>query len=324
MSEKRASRSGVIAAFIAIYLIWGSTYLAIRFAVETIPPLLMAGVRFLTAGGILYGIVSLRGIASPPTRSHWRSAAIIGGLLLLGANGAVSWAEQHVPSSFAALFIATVPLWMVAIDWLRPGGVRPGGQVIAGLALGLAGIVVLIGPGELADGSRLDPVGAGLLIFAAISWAAGSVYTRHADLPGAPLLATAMEMLAGGGMLVILGLLTGGWTRLELANVTFRSLLSLGYLVVFGSLVAFSAYVWLLQVSTPAHVSTYAYVNPVVAVLLGWALAGEPFGMRTLVAGGIIVASVVLITTYRARQAAHAESTQASPAIPAENPVVPE
>ena len=292
----------VAAAFAAIYIIWGSTYLAIRYGLETLPPFLMAGTRFLIAGGVMYAWVRLRGTGRPQ-RFHWRSAAVIGGLLLLGGNGGVTWAEQTVPSGVTALLITTVPLWMVLLNWLQPGGVRPGAVEAVGVLLGFSGVVVLMGFNDLAAGSAVDRVGAAVLVFASLSWALGSIYSRHAKLPEHPLLATAMEMLTGGALLTIVGLLTGEGSRVAFETVSLRSLLSLAYLVVFGSLVGFTSYVWLLRVTTPARVSTYAFVNPVVAVFLGAWLAGEPLTPRTLIAALVIVTAVVLITLRRTRPA---------------------
>jgi len=294
-------RVALILAFAAVYLIWGSTYLAIRFAIETMPPLLMAAVRFLIAGGALYAWVRLRGEA-PPRRDHWRAAAVVGGLMLLGGNGAVVWAEQVVPSGLTALLVAMVPLWMVLLDWLRPRGVRPAPLVLVGLALGLGGLAFLVGPQHILGGGQVDPRGAVVLALGCLSWSFGSVYSRHARLPASPLLGTAMEMLAGGVLLLAAAAIRGELAAVQPAAVSLRSTLALAYLVVFGSLVAFSAYVWLLRVTTPARASTYAYVNPVVAMLLGWALAGEPLTPRTLLAAGVIVGSVVMITSARVRR----------------------
>ncbi len=285
---------GVIVALGALYLIWGATYLAIRFAIETIPPFLTGSLRFLIAGGFLYVWMRWRG-AVAPTRVHWRSAAIIGGLLLFGGNGGVTWAEQFVPSSLAALMIAMVPLWMVLLNWARGDRVRPTISVMLGLILGLIGIALLVGFRE--SESNTNPIGVIVLLCAALSWAIGSLYSRHAVLPAEPLLATAMEMLAGGVIFLIAGVGAGELGRVHLELLSERSVLALAYLTVFGSLVAFSAYIWLLKATTPARASTYAYVNPVVAVFLGWALAGEPLNLRVIIATAIIVAAVALITT---------------------------
>jgi drug/metabolite transporter (DMT)-like permease len=290
----------LVAAFAVVYFIWGSTYLAIRLAIATIPPLMMAGVRFLIAGTLLYSWMRLHK-APPPARIHWRSAAVVGGLMLMGGNGGVTWSEQRVPSGLAALLIATVPLWMAILEALRRGGTRPTRRITLGLGLGFAGIALLIGPVNLAGGERIDPMGAGVLLFAALSWACGSLYSRRAQLPAAALLGTAMEMLAGGALLLLAGALSGEWQHLDLAAITPASLLALGYLVVMGSLLGFTAYLWLLRNTTPARASTYAYVNPVVAVFLGWALAAEPLTWQTLLAAGVIVAAVVIINTGQAR-----------------------
>ncbi len=310
MSEQAApSRLRVAAAFAAVYLIWGSTYLAIHFAIQTLPPLLMVGARFVIAGGALYIVMRLRG-APRPTRVHWGGAFVVGGLLLLAGNGGVVWAEQTVPTGLTALMIGLVPLWMVLLDWLRPRGVRPSSGVIIGLLVGLAGVVLLIGPGQVLGGSHLDPFGAGVLLVASFSWATGSLLSRAVKLPAVPLLATAMEMLVGGVLALGFGLVTGEGAHLHLAAVSTQSVVALAYLVMFGSLVGFSAYVWLLRVASPASVSTYAYVNPVVAVVLGSVFLGEQITARTLVAAVAIVAAVVIITTYRMRGGAAAPSAR--------------
>jgi drug/metabolite transporter (DMT)-like permease len=296
----RPSVLQIAAAFAAIYLIWGSTYLAIHFALETLTPFWMAATRFLIAGGLLYAWARLRG-GERPRLLHWRSAAIVGGLLLMGGNGGVVWAQQRVPSGLAALLVATVPLWMVLLDGAGRGWRRPATQVLLGVALGLAGVGLLVGPGKFAGAGGADPVGALVLILASLSWATGSLYARRAPLPSSPLLGTAMEMLAGGACLAVAGLVAGEAGRLDLVGASAKSLLAVAYLVLFGSLVGFTAYVWLLRVTRPALVATYAYVNPVVAVLLGWAFAGEEISARTLLAAAIIVGGVVLITTHRTR-----------------------
>lgn len=301
-----APRWKVWAAFAAVYSIWGSTYLAIRFAIATVPPLLMAGFRFATAGAILYTVMRLRGVPHPK-RIHWRSGLIIGGLMLLGGNGGVTWAEQHVYSSVAALMIAMVPLWMVLLEWIRPNGRRPGPWTISGLVLGFVGMVLLVGLGNLAGGS-VDPVGAGVLVLAALLWSIGSLISREAPLPADGLMGTAVEMLMGGGLLILMGTATGEWSGFNPAAISLRSAGAFVYLILFGSLVGFSAYVWLLKAVSPAQASTYAYVNPVVAVFLGWLLGGETLTWRTLIAAAIIIGSVVLITVRQsARQLVPAE-----------------
>ena len=285
----------LLTAFTAVYLIWGSTYLAIRFAIETIPPFLMAGFRFLLAGAVMYWLVRLRG-ASRPTVRQWLWAAVVGALLLLGGNGGVVWAEQTVPSGQAALLVATEPLWIVLIDWVRPGGERPLRGEVVGLALGVAGVAVLITPAGLFGAAfEVDLVGATVLVFAALAWAVGSVVSRQAPAHESSFVATAMKMLTGGVLLVVAGTITGEWARLDVAAITPRSWFALAYLVVFGALIGFTAYVWLLKNTTLARASTYAYVNPIVAVILGWMLAAEPLNSRVMVAAGIIVSGVVIV-----------------------------
>ncbi|HUH13865.1 MAG TPA: EamA family transporter [Longimicrobiales bacterium] len=288
----------VLAALFALYVIWGSTYLAIRFAIETLPPFLMAGVRFVVAGGLLYGWVAMRGGARP-TAAQWRASFIIGGLLLVGGNGAVVWAEERVASGVVALLVATVPVWMVLLDWAQGTGGRPTGKLMLGMLLGLVGLGLLVGPDALGGGGDVDPLRAGVVVLGSMSWAAGSIYSRKAAVPRSPLLFTATQMLAGGALLLLLGTVLGEWGDVRLDAVSARSALALAYLIVFGAIVGYSAYVWLLRVSTPARVSTYAYVNPLVAVFLGWALAGEVVSPRIGVAAAVIVAGVAIITTSR-------------------------
>ena len=298
------SKAKVLAAFAAVYVLWGSTYLAIRFGVETIPPFVMAGTRHLTAGLLLYAWMRAKGTARPEPR-HWVSAAAIGGLMLLGGNGLVTWAEQRVPSGLAALIVASVPIWMAVLSGLEKRR-RPSGFVIGGLALGLAGIALLVVPGRFGGGEHVDPLGAAALLLAALSWSIGSLYARRAKLPTSTLTAVSMEMIAGGALLWAAGLIGGEGSRLHVSVVSLKSALSLGYLVVFGSLLGFSAYVWLLRVTTPARVSTYAYVNPVVAVLLGMLFAGEQLTLRIGLAAAGIVAAVALILGHGGESAQEA------------------
>jgi len=293
---REPSRLSIIAAFGAVYVLWGSTYLAIRFAIETIPPFLMAGTRFLVAGSLLYAWSRLNG-APKPTGIHWRSAAIVGGLMLFLGNGGVTWAERVIPSGIAALLIATVPMWIVFFDWLWHRAAPPGTRVVFGLVIGVIGAGVLTAPGRFSGTSTIDPLGALALLIATISWAVGSLYSRKAPLPSSPLLGIGMEMLAGAVLLYCLAIIAGEPARVNLKALTFKSTFSLAYLVVFGSLLGFTSYIWLLRVTSAARVSTYAFVNPVIAMLLGWALAGEALTVQTLVAAGIIILAVFLIVT---------------------------
>lgn len=291
-------RLRLVAAFAAVYIIWGSTYLGIRFAVETLPPFFMASARFLIAGSILYGWAHWRG-AGRPALWQWGPAVVVGVLLILGGNGGVTWAEQTVPSSLAALLIATEPIWISLLDWLRPGGLWPGWSAITGLLLGFAGVALLIGPGLILAENPGSTVGVVVVLLASFSWAAGSIYSRQAKLPDSPYMAAAMQMLAGGALMGLAGFLTGEAARFDPAGISLRSLLAFAYLLVFGSLVAFTAYLWLLRVVKPSRVATYAYVNPIIAVLLGWSLGGEPLSLRMLAAMVIIITAVVILTTAR-------------------------
>lgn len=286
-------------ALIALYISWGLTYLAIRFTVETMPPFLMAATRFLIAGGVLY--VLRRAIGDPsPTKIEWRSAAIVALFLLIGGNGGLTWAEQYVVSGVAALLVGSAPLWMALIDALRPGGQKPNLLTWIGLLLGFGGIVLLIGPSNLTgDQQMINIVGVTVLLLVAISWAIGSLYNRDALLPASPLLGTGMEMLAGSAGLFILSLISGEWGRVEIAQISTRSLVGFAYLVVIGAWVGFVSYTWLLRVASTSLVSTYAYVNPLIAIFAGYFLAQESLTLRILVAALVIVGAVALITLAR-------------------------
>jgi drug/metabolite transporter (DMT)-like permease len=296
----RPSLWRIIMAFAAVYLIWGSTYLAIKYAIETLPPFLMSGGRFLIAGAALTVWSLFRRGAERPEWTHWRSAVVIGALLFLGGNGGVVWAEQFIASGLAALLVATEPLWIVLFGWLRPGGVRPTGKTALGLVVGFAGVWLLIGSGISANNGTDNGtmLGIGVVIAAAFSWASGSLYSLRAPLPESPLLTSGMQMLAGGALLTLAGTFSGEWAFIDASRISAVSVGAFLYLVVFGSIIAFTAYSWLLRVTTPARAATYAYVNPVVAVVLGWALAGELLTARTLLGAGVIVASVVLLSSY--------------------------
>jgi drug/metabolite transporter (DMT)-like permease len=301
-SPSRPSRQRLVLAFAAVYLIWGSTYLGIKIAIETIPPFLMAGLRFTIAGSLLYFWMVRRGSAAP-TRAQWRSAAMIGALLFLGGNGALTWAELRVDSGLASLLVSTIPLWMVFITHAQHKGkhdrTRLGGQVIAGLALGLVGIGLLVGPSELFGHGGVDHLGAGVLLCGSLAWTLGSLYSPKANLPKSTMLAASMEMICGGVLLILLGLATRETTGLDFGAISMRSMLGFLYLISFGSLLGFTSYNWLLSHATPARVSTYAYVNPVVAVFLGWAIADEVVTARTLTAAALVVAAVALLITHR-------------------------
>ncbi|MEP6667890.1 MAG: EamA family transporter [Chthoniobacter sp.] len=285
----------VAGAFAAVYVIWGSTYLGIRLAIETIPPFLMAGARFIVAGGVLYAIMRRRG-APRPQAIHWRDAFILGALLLLVGNGGVSWAEKRVPTNITALTVAGTPLWMLVLDWLRPGGRRPHGLVFAGLGLGFVGVVLIVASRDAQGHGVMDPAGAVMLLSASVCWAGGSIFSRHARQPTSALQAISMQMLAGGVLMLLASLLLGETRNWSLHDVSAQSAEAFVYLTVFGSLVGFTCYVWLLRVSTPARVSTYAYVNPLIAVVVGWIVLKEPLPAGALLAGAFILVAVILIT----------------------------
>ena len=297
--KPKASLAAIWAAMIVIYIVWGSTYLAIRFAVDTIPPFLVSASRFLLAGGLLF-ILRLKAGDRLPSASEWRGSAILAAFLLLGGNGAVTWAEQTVPSGLTALMVSSSPIWMLILEMLLPGGRKPARLAVAGVVMGFVGIVLLFWPGQ---GSLMNihPAGAIALILATISWAFGSVYSRQLELPSSPMMGTAAEMLTGGVILLVVAIFAGDFGRLDLAAISPGSLAGLAYLTVFGSLVAFTAYTWLLRVAPTSLISTYAYVNPVVALFLGVVIGKEVLSPGSWAAAFIILVSVILITVRKER-----------------------
>lgn len=300
----------VVTAFAAVYIIWGSTYLAIRIGIESFPPLILAGLRHLTAGLILYPV--FRGTSgNRPTALNWRTALVSGFLLLFVGNGGVSWAEQIVPSGVTALLVATVSLWLVIVDWLRPGGHRPVSRVLFGLLMGFCGLALLVGPSHRGGSGRVDPLGALVLVVASLAWASGSIYAKHGGMPSSPMLGVAMQSLAGGLILLVTAFFTGEFCNFHFSSVTLRSWLALAYLIAFGSGIGFSAYLYILHKSAPARVATYAFVNPLVALFLGWLIADETISLRTVLAAAIILTAVILVITAPHR----------APVRPARDPV---
>jgi drug/metabolite transporter (DMT)-like permease len=297
-----------------LYVVWGSTYVAIKVAIRTIPPFFMASTRFLIAGTILFLWAFRRGDRSGDRLGwrQWRDAAIVGGALLMGGNGGVVWAEGRVPSGIVALIIATVPLWMALIDRVVSGQRLPR-MAVAGLLLGFAGLALLVGRPE----GHVSPVGVAVAMGAALSWASGSVYARRSALPSRALVASGMELICGGTFLAIAGLITGEVGQLHPSEFSAASLAGLAYLIVFGSIVAFSAYVWLLGHARLSLVSTYAYVNPLVAVFLGWAILSEPVTGRTVVASAVIVTAVALIVAAQSSGWRVGPPAEAEPGAPA-------
>ncbi len=301
--HRRPSTAAVIVALLTVYVVWGSTYFAIAVMIETLPPLLAAGVRFTTAGllmlGALYAIARFRRRGEPaerPTAAHWRTAAVVGTLLLLGGNGGVVLAEQFIPSGVAAVLIATTPIWLAVFDSMISRR-RPSALVVGGVVAGLVGVAILLAPVE--GIGELDPLGIGLVLVAEISWAAGSVYARHRPLPRSALLGTGLEMLCGGIALALAGTLLGEIGRTNVATFSTESVAAVLYLIFIGSLAAFTAYTWLLANVPISVAATYAYVNPIVAVALGAILLSEPITPRTIVATVIILGAVVAMVSGR-------------------------
>ena len=305
----KRNRTRVLLAFAAVYIVWGSTYLFIKYAIETLPPFLMGAGRFVIAGTLLYALARWRG-ARGATLGDWKSAAVTGVLMLGVGNGAVVWSEQAVPSGVVALIVSTVPIWVVLIDWLRPRGVRPRLPVFAGLALGLIGMVILIGPKAIIGQGHVDELGALVLLVGSLSWAFGTILSKGSKRSGSPLVYSALQMLSAAGAMAVMSVAMGEPGRFSLGAVTMRSWLSFVYLIIAGSIIGYTAYIYLLNVVSAAKASTYAYVNPIIAVVLGWAFANEPIGMRTVVAATVILAGVALITMM---QGAHHDATGEHP-----------
>jgi drug/metabolite transporter (DMT)-like permease len=301
MTEVRNSNWRLILAFATVYLVWGSTYLGIRLAIGSIPPLLMAGARFLAAGAVLFGLRWFQ-IRERPQLRHWRTATILGFLLLLCGNGGVTLAEQRVASGMAALLVTSEPLWIVVLNWLRPRGTAPTPREIIGVVVGFGGVVLLLAP-QLQSASNGPLLWGSLTILgSALAWAAGSLFGIRAQTVADRPMGNGMTMLAGGALMLAVGL--AGGERVAPQQISMTSLLAWAYLTVFGSLAAFSAYTFLMRNTTPAKASTYAFVNPVVAVLLGWGFAGEPIDARSIAAIVIIAGAVMLLTLNPAPAAA--------------------
>ncbi len=288
----------MIAAFAAVYIVWGSTYLAIKYAIETLPTFLMAGFRFLVAGGILYVFARLSPGYEKPKAIHWRTAFIVGTLLLAVGNGAVVVAEHYISSSMTALLIASNPFWMVTLGWLFMGRGKPNYKVTLSLLIGFVGVAMLIlgRPDNSGASGESQWFGIAMVVVATIGWAFGSLYGATAPTAKSNVLAAGMQMLAGGLVLTVVSAITGEWQKFDYRAVSSTSWLALAYLIFVGALIAYTAYSWLMQNASPSAVSTYAYVNPVVAVLLGWAIAGESMTAQMLIGAAVIVVSVMLVT----------------------------
>ncbi|HTA18339.1 MAG TPA: drug/metabolite exporter YedA [Polyangia bacterium] len=296
--DNSRNRLLMMLAFTAVYVIWGSTYLAIRVGVRAWPPFLMSGVRFVTAGSLLYALLRARGVRAP-ARAEWGHAAIAGLLMLAGGNGLVTFAEQQVPSNLTALLVAGVPLHMALLDWARPGGKPPRRRVVVGIGVGAAGMALLVSGGR-ATSHEVSALAIAAILLSGVVWAAGSLYARYGALNAHPVMAAAQEMLVGGAALLLISAARGEPGVVARTGVTTESTLALVYLTIFGSLVAFSAFGWLVKATTPARLSTVAYVNPVVAVVLGWAILDERLGARAI-AGAVLIVCAVLVMTLPKR-----------------------
>jgi drug/metabolite transporter (DMT)-like permease len=290
-------RFKILAAFLAIYVIWGTTFLGIRIAVETIPAFMMAGLRFTLAGGIMLAAL-LAGGGRFPRPIHWRSALIVGGLMLAGGIGLLSYAEQRIPSGLAALVVTTIPIWIALFEWLIFRGGRPGLQTFAGLGIGFVGAALLFAPALRGAAGGYDLVGMGIVLLGAMIFALGSLASRRVPVPADSRIGTAAEMLAGGALLLIISLLSGEPARFSAAAVSTRSMLALAYLVAFGSVVGYTAYLWLLKTVDPSIVGTNFYVNPVIAVFVGWLVLDETVTPGMIVAAGVIFLGVA-VTSIR-------------------------
>lgn len=301
----------LIAAYAAVYLIWGSTYLVTRYAIETVPPFLMSGARYLFAGVVLHQWCLLRG-AVRPTPRQWRDCGWSGTLMLSCGTGGIAWAEQHVPSSLAALIVAMVPVWMVLFTWRQT---RPGFGIAGGLVLGIIGVCLLVMNGRGYENEPLNPVGVGVALLSTLFWTVGSLFNRGADKPVDGLLAAGIQMGVAGAVMLGFGFAKGEHVGFEIRDVSAASVWAWIYLVVFGSLITFPAYIWLLQVSTPARVTTYAFVNPLIAVALGCTIGSEPFSLKLLFCTALIVLGVWLIISHPVRP--RTEEISARPPQPA-------
>ncbi len=291
----------ILASFALVYLIWGSSYIGIRFAIETIPPFLMTGVRFLIAGGLLLAIGLARG-GSLRGFVYWRSAAIASALMFLFNNSMIVWAQAHgLPSGVNAVLLATMPMWMAAFSWVR--GTRPTLVTVLGLLIGFVGVLLLVNPGNIAV-ANLNPLAPIMSVLAAGAWAAGALYARTATLPENGFISTGMQLLTGGVMIMGLSIFTGDAATLNVSQISLTSVIAMAHLTIMSSVVTFTAFGYLMKHVAPAKVTTYAYVNPIIAMFLGWALANEPITAIKIIAAAIILSGVVLITAYGSRKLA--------------------
>jgi drug/metabolite transporter (DMT)-like permease len=312
------TKTRIVIAFAALYLIWGSTFLGIRFAIETIPPFLMAGARFVLAGLIMYAIAWWQGIGRS-SWANWRTSLIIGACLILGGNGGVTVSEKYIDSGLAALIVAIVPIYIVILGWASGMAPRPAPSVWLALAGGLIGVGILFGPALHFSSSagRHPAIGISILLVSTFIWSVGSLYSRSARHAASPFLTAAQQMLCGGLLLLIIGIGIGETRNVHPSSISILSLASFVYLVIIGAVVGYTAYIWLLRHCEPAKVATYAYVNPIVAVLLGTAFAGEVLSGRIVIAGALIIGSVAIVITAQ-RLRAKTEPTISTAIEPAD------
>ncbi len=307
-SQPRAWK--VLLAFSIIYFVWGSTFLAIRVGVHEVPPFLLAGMRFLVAGLVLFGWMRARGTPSP-TRREWGGATLLALLIFVCDYGLLFWAERRVPSGVAAVMLATIPVFMSLSEIIILKTQRLTIRLAAALVVGIGGVAVLVSHSVSFGDAPIDPVGACALMAAAISWSAASALTRKVPLPAEKAMSSGVQMLSGGILLVLAAGLLGEFRRFQMQAVSAKAWLALAYLIVAGSIVGFTAYVWLIHHESPTKVGTYAYVNPVVAVLVGYFFGGEALGPRTIAGAAMVLVSVVVITTAPKESKAAATLQQA-------------
>lgn len=301
---KKENRGLTIIALLAVYVFWGGTYLGMKIALGSFPPFLMAGIRHLSAGLIMFTIGFLKH-ETRPTKSQIMNAGVVGLLLLVGGNGLVAWSEQRLPSAIASLVITSVPFWIMGMNWLGGDKQKPKPIEIVSLIMGFSGIMLMVFQGNNPTNERFDVIGLVVLFIAAFLWSLGSLYSRHRKLPGSSIYSTATQMLAGGSSLLILSFSIGEAATFNASSITTQALFAMGYLILFGSVIAYTAYIWLMKNVAPALASTYAFVNPVVAVLLGWTIAGEVLSGQTLIAAAIIISAVGILTLSKKAPKGH-------------------
>jgi drug/metabolite transporter (DMT)-like permease len=314
----RQNRTRILLAFAAVYVIWGSTYLFIKYAIEDVPPFMMGAARFTVAGLLLYALARWRGAKAPDMRD-WRSATITGVLMIGLGNSAVMWAELTVPTGIVALIVSTVPIWIVLLDWLRPRGVRPRLAVFVGLALGLVGMIILIGPRAIIGEGHVDEWGVLILLIGSLGWAMGTILSKGSKRSSSPLVYSSLQMISAGVAMLMTAVILGEHTRFEPSEVSARAFFSWLYLMLVGAIIGYTAYIYLLGQVSAAKAATYAYVNPIIAVLLGWAFLREPIGARTLIAAAVILGGVAIITLSQGH-AAHATGEHPLPTRPPAEP----